>query len=200
VPVPGTNAGLNMNLKALIAGAALAATIATGAQADTYSYDINATDFTCSFGPDCGGSAPWSTVKEDFTVTLDPTAITGPTTSGLNITLFTLPYSSQFTYAPGGYPLTVATTPGPAYPFFAQFSSFPDSYGLFIDAPLGNPSGEYFSYDDSSGTIWVANSIAVAFSVTPLPSTWLMLISGFIALGFFAYCGSKKNAAALAAA
>jgi hypothetical protein len=30
---------------------------------------------------------------------------------------------------------------------------------------------------------------------TPLPSTWTMLIAGFIALGFFAYRGSKKNSA-----
>ncbi len=35
---------------------------------------------------------------------------------------------------------------------------------------------------------------------TPLPSTWLMLLSGFVGLGFFAYRGAKKNAATLAAA
>ena len=34
---------------------------------------------------------------------------------------------------------------------------------------------------------------------TPLPSTWTMLIAGFVGLGFFAYRGSKKNASALAA-
>jgi len=36
--------------------------------------------------------------------------------------------------------------------------------------------------------------------VTPLPSTWIMLLSGFVGLGFFAYRGTKKNTAALAAA
>lgn len=30
---------------------------------------------------------------------------------------------------------------------------------------------------------------------TPLPSTWLMLLSGFIFLGFFAYRGTKKRTA-----
>jgi hypothetical protein len=35
---------------------------------------------------------------------------------------------------------------------------------------------------------------------TPLPSTWLMMLSGFVGLGFFAYRGTKKNSAALAAA
>jgi hypothetical protein len=37
-------------------------------------------------------------------------------------------------------------------------------------------------------------------SATPLPSTWLMLLSGFVGLGYFAYRGAKKNTAALAAA
>ena len=36
-------------------------------------------------------------------------------------------------------------------------------------------------------------------SATPLPSTWLMLLSGFVGLGFFAYRGAKKNSVALAA-
>jgi hypothetical protein len=36
-------------------------------------------------------------------------------------------------------------------------------------------------------------------TATPLPSTWTMLIAGFLGLGFFAYRGSKKNAAALVA-
>lgn len=35
---------------------------------------------------------------------------------------------------------------------------------------------------------------------TPLPSTWLMMLSGFIGFGFLAYRGTKKNSAALAAA
>ena len=43
-------------------------------------------------------------------------------------------------------------------------------------------------------------SVTEVINATPLPSTWLMLLSGFVGLGFFAYRGSKKNAAALAAA
>ena len=34
----------------------------------------------------------------------------------------------------------------------------------------------------------------------PLPSTWLLLLSGFVGLGFFAYRGTKKRSAAIAAA
>jgi hypothetical protein len=37
-------------------------------------------------------------------------------------------------------------------------------------------------------------------TATPLPSTWLMLLTGFVGLGFFAYRGTKKGSAAIAAA
>jgi len=37
-------------------------------------------------------------------------------------------------------------------------------------------------------------------TTTPLPSTWTMMLIGFAGLGFFAYRGTKKNAAAVAAA
>jgi hypothetical protein len=39
----------------------------------------------------------------------------------------------------------------------------------------------------------------VSISQTPLPSTWTMLILGFLGLGFFA-CRSSKKKAAFAAA
>jgi hypothetical protein len=40
----------------------------------------------------------------------------------------------------------------------------------------------------------------IALSSTPLPSTWLMLLSGIVGLGFFTFCRSKKNFAAVAVA
>jgi len=39
----------------------------------------------------------------------------------------------------------------------------------------------------------------VGGTATPLPSTWLMLLSGFVGLGFFAYRGTKKRTAIAAA-
>jgi hypothetical protein len=42
-------------------------------------------------------------------------------------------------------------------------------------------------------------TVAATPSATSLPSTWTMLIAGFVGLGFFAYRGSKKNTAAIAA-
>jgi|NGEPerStandDraft_6_1074524.scaffolds.fasta_scaffold73025_1 hypothetical protein len=41
-------------------------------------------------------------------------------------------------------------------------------------------------------------SVTEVINATPLPSTWLMLLSGFVGLGYFAYRGSKKNAVATA--
>ncbi len=39
----------------------------------------------------------------------------------------------------------------------------------------------------------------VSLTATPLPSTWTLLIAGFLGLGFFAYRGTKKNSAAISA-
>jgi hypothetical protein len=43
-------------------------------------------------------------------------------------------------------------------------------------------------------------TISPLISATPLPSTWVMLLGGLVGLGFFAYRGTKKGSAAVAAA
>lgn len=45
----------------------------------------------------------------------------------------------------------------------------------------------------------VFSDIHFSATQTPLPSTWSMLIAGFAGLGFFAYRGTKKSSAAIAA-
>jgi hypothetical protein len=64
-----------------------------------------------------------------------------------------------------------------------------------------------FTEYQSGGSIfvnWQSTSVnsdsTITIGATPLPSTWTMLIAGFAGLGFFAYRGSKKNAAGIAAA
>jgi hypothetical protein len=52
-------------------------------------------------------------------------------------------------------------------------------------------------YTDSTGAVATA---LITISPTPLPSTWLMLLSGFVGIGFFAYRGTKKKPAALSPA
>lgn len=43
-------------------------------------------------------------------------------------------------------------------------------------------------------------SVNARVTATPLPSTWTMMLLGLAGLGFFAYRGSKKDSAAIAAA
>lgn len=70
---------------------------------------------------------------------------------------------------------------GPALSFVLNSTAVAD---INADLSAGDP---YFGI---GGTV----------NATPLPSTWTMLIAGFAGLGFFAYRGSKKNAAAITAA
>ena len=75
------------------------------------------------------------------------------------------------------------------------------SSGFFFDplvpqSILGNNDGVVEEYRQQAfGTV-----TSIQTSATPLPSTWLMLLSGFVGLGFFTYRGSKKHSAAFAAA
>jgi hypothetical protein len=62
----------------------------------------------------------------------------------------------------------------------------------------GNPEDEAYV---GAATLDLADSVfATPPTATPLPSTWSMLIAGFVGLGFFAYRGAKKGSAALTAA
>jgi hypothetical protein len=91
----------------------------------------------------------------------------------------------------------------------------PNGYGVTSPVnifPIANfdyqvPAGDYIitfagqlpsptSTSSFEGTITAGSPL----SETPLPSTWLMLLSGFVGLGFMAYRGTKKRTAALAAA
>jgi hypothetical protein len=72
----------------------------------------------------------------------------------------------------------------------------------------GNPVATQYEFGSSTSPNYVdyynGQYISANWSLTavatPLPSTWVMLLSGFVGLGYFAYRGTKKNSAALAAA
>jgi hypothetical protein len=95
---------------------------------------------------------------------------------------------------------------------FYNFSNTNFSYVIFFDGAylcLDNANGQC-SANASALTIYLDgffpmtraagdNQIA-SVSTTPLPSTWLMLLSGFVGLGFFAYRGMKKHPVATAVA
>jgi hypothetical protein len=72
--------------------------------------------------------------------------------------------------------------------------------------PLDNPTFLLGSFNFYRGVFQQGHELLTITAVTPppvatpLPSTWMMLLSGFVGLGFFAYRGTKKRTAALAAA
>jgi hypothetical protein len=67
-------------------------------------------------------------------------------------------------------------------------ASYYDFNSTTLELPVYQDGGPADRYD--AGTF--------AVDPTPLPSTWTMLIAGFVGVAFFAYRGSRKNAAALA--
>jgi hypothetical protein len=76
-------------------------------------------------------------------------------------------------------------------------------YGDFLSSPCQIQSafvcGGAAAFSTASPEYAMLESIGYDTTLTPLPSTWLMLLSGFVGLGFFAYRGTKKNAAIAAA-
>jgi hypothetical protein len=72
--------------------------------------------------------------------------------------------------------------------------SGPQVYTGSESAPVFAP-GTFDMVDLDNGLLGV-----LTVTVTPLPPAWMMLIAGFVGLGFLAYHGAKKNTAVLAAA
>jgi len=70
-------------------------------------------------------------------------------------------------------------------------TSYYDFNSTTLELPGYPDTGPVDRYD--------AGTFAASISATPLPSTWTMLIAGFIGLAFFAYRGSRKNAAVVSA-
>lgn len=95
-----------------------------------------------------------------------------------------------------------------------QVELFATSYGLnelsssylyeitdtLSDTTIAQAVGETFDTLYSAPSDVSIRGVAFAPDVgaTPLPSTWVMLLSGLVGLGFFVYRGSKRGTAALA--
>ena len=82
------------------------------------------------------------------------------------------------------------------------------TFPSFVLGPSTNLPGGYPTFTINGNTLEI-NFVGKTFTTgdklvldfaTPLPSTWLMLLSGFVGLGFLAYRGKKNRSAALAAA
>jgi hypothetical protein len=70
--------------------------------------------------------------------------------------------------------------------------------GLEVTPPNPLASSVWYSQPTFQGTAFL--DTLTTTGVTPLPSTWTMLLAGFVGLAFFAYRGSQKGSAAFAAA
>jgi hypothetical protein len=138
-----------------------------------------------SVGGCCGGSGSFQTLNISSPVnTL--TLLWGSPNSDNTITLSngdTISYQDGSGYYVDGVQKTSAypNTTDPGY-IVTITSSVP-----FQSATLTNDIGGFEVAD-------------ISVSATPLPSTWMMLLAGFVGLGFFAYRGTKNSAAALTAA
>ena len=86
--------------------------------------------------------------------------------------------------------------------FSANFSTTNDiGWHIFTASFVANSLNTTLSFDEvvggNNGGVLLD---AINVSATPLPSTWTMLIAGFVGFGFFAYRGSKNRSAAVGAA
>lgn len=194
---------------AVVAGASLVL-FASAANASTYVYnffgDFTPPAFTANVSLDVvGGQAVSGTGTINFGA------------SNFDLTLITLTTDG----GNGNYGGTTGFRDNHGTDIFGGDTVVPiDSNGLIFaitNNPLRGQDALFAAWDNGGGTFafLISGTLTDAFNVyykitegtgsysiaaVPLPSTWLMLLSGFVGLGFFAYRGTKRNVAALAAA
>jgi hypothetical protein len=119
--------------------------------------------------------------------------------------------TSKLSFSPGSYVLTFdlgGNARGDANKITdIALGSFSTSLNLASASPyqlysytFTTTGGNLVFTDLTGGNQNIGNILdSVTVTSTPLPSTWTMLIAGLAGIGFFAYRGSRKNAATAAA-
>jgi hypothetical protein len=211
-----------MKLKAMITGGAIAivglvgvAASAAPAKASTVTDAISFTLDDADVSAGTGSYDGTAVVKASFDFTYNPSVVVATPTTPISGAISNLSYT-----------VTSALFSGPAT--FDAINFYLFDYGVLglsststltttltgtngITIYLGGFGGGtsplasvWYSQDDLSATYNATGpyniSIVSDANATPLPSTWTMLVAGFVGLGFFAYRGSKKGNAAFAAA
>ena len=215
-----------MNCKCIFAGAVLLSAavgaIAPANAATMYSSlsdwqaAVGASTELTSFGVSDGTSGTVFTLVGGPTLTLSSPSLAE--TIGSGWATWCCGYTGQVLWSNGGQSVTYTFgSPVSAFGIFVEPDLFQtDTISMTLSdgstlsqTPNGSGGAEFYGYVDppsitgftiqdlSSDDFAVGDAFVAA---TPLPSTWLMLLSGFLGLGLFAYRGSKKSAAALAAA
>ena len=173
-----------------IAVVAVAALFALPAKASTY-FDFS------YYGTGVSGSAAFTATGIAGNYSL--TGVTG-IANGLAITGFSAYANSDNMVLSPSTPVISEggisfTTSGDTWNIYSLNGNYYiTSVNLFNDANgVGVVGGNF-------GTELTSLSIEDPVSLTPLPSSWTMLIAGCLGLGWLAYRGSKKGSAAIAAA
>jgi HpiC1 cyclase len=96
-------------------------------------------------------------------------------------------------------PVTVQLNIGGIITDASGLAPLSGGWSLWTASYVAGVSGAPITIDLISGGLQ-GNFDNVSLTATPLPSTWTMLIAGFVGLGFFAYRATKKGSAAVAAA
>ena len=198
-----------MRISRLISSVALAPALATSS--------AQALNLIVNEGFETGDFTGWTTGANSFPMSI----VTSPVESGI--------YAAQiagFSNNPDTLSQTVADTAGQSYVLsFSRYvndgaptvslnvswngnSVFSelnpatvDIYQTFALNVVGSGSDALiFTSANDPSTTYLDNVSLTPTATTPLPSTWLMLLSGFVGLGFFAYRGTTKRTAVLAAA
>ena len=142
-----------------------------------------------------------------FDITFDPTKPYPPTLGGFISHLsysVTDPYFSplpltfkpivQFAFDRNGT-LTLYSNPG-----VGKSPVGTDDIAIGINGwGIGRGADIWYSQPGFADTL-TSSGTATISAVTPLPSTWTMLIAGFVGLGIFGYRGARKGSSAFAAA
>jgi hypothetical protein len=180
-----------MNLKILMVSVAAMMAVSPAARAMNF-------DFSFSNNPAEGGNVAGTVYGEIFGLTNNATSL--PTDVVV------------YSYPAGITPIPPAPLDIPDYATalgeFINGNGFTVTNGVITGEDY-QIYGGYFDLDSGGNSLVSSNVLTrvqntdglagVTFAATPLPSTWTMLIAGFVGLGFFAYRGPKKNTGAIAA-
>ena len=169
-----------LGLGVAVALSAVPARASITAVADTCN-DVEFTSSTgsCTISLSVDGTDYLEGYVPPFTsATINITASNGDTTSA---------FSYVITIPPSTTPIATGSFDVPGGIGYSPIESYPVTYEVALTLTEDIPDTYTANFSDSP-------------AATPLPSTWLMLLSGFVCLGFFAYRGAKNNAATIAAA
>ena len=204
---------LKTSVFATIVGACSLIASAAQASSVTETYNFSLTGFVDIIN---NNPAPYTSVSGSFTVTFDPYVSVYDQTTGFSLTSNPiLPSSSPIGFSVfaasspngplsisvggtyGGSNYTYSNVDDPVIFFNIPDASNPANASIVVCSQPGFTCGNYtgnqtvyaagYALADPqySGSIWFATVQSVA--PVPEPSTWLMMIAGFMGLGFMAY-------------